>query len=275
LAAIFYAHRAEGAATLDQIIGYGDAINHAIFKPEEIESGFARLVSAGLLTETAGALAPAGKAIEWYEEFQQAPITNVGSIDWVSKRLGAESYRAGRDPRNDLEYPGFTRAQYEAAYRAYSERAAAILQQLRANNYQVAPSIASPLRTHATESAAIHRTAGNLAAETTRSSASVSRVFSWVGALLSLLSLAELLWYLHQNQSNHTAFDPWLLSILFVPTTIAGVIYLSRVRTFAAAGILALTVGILGLAVLFYIDHTNRMLQYERWLQRGMPVRRK
>jgi hypothetical protein len=91
LAAIFYAHRAEGAATLDEIIAYGDAINHAIFNPEELDSGFARLVGAGLVSEIGGAFVPTGQATQWYEEFQRASITNIGSMEWVSERLDADT----------------------------------------------------------------------------------------------------------------------------------------------------------------------------------------
>jgi len=38
LLSIIYASRHEGA-TLKYIIGYGDALNHAIFRMEEVESG--------------------------------------------------------------------------------------------------------------------------------------------------------------------------------------------------------------------------------------------
>jgi hypothetical protein len=104
---------------------------------------------------------------------------------------------------------------------------------------------------------------------------SVVGVVCWIAAVASCLTAAPLLWYLHQNQSNHTAFEPWLLSFVFVPTTIVGIVHLSRTRRVTLSGAIAFVIGVLGFTLLIYIDQTNRMLQYERWLSRGMPVHRK
>jgi len=98
--------------------------------PEEIESGLARLINAGFLFEAEGRFVPYGEPLSWFDEFENARVTSVGSIDWVAKRLGAGSYRAGRDRRNSLRHSGFARAAFDLACRTYSDRVAAILRQV-------------------------------------------------------------------------------------------------------------------------------------------------
>src|SRR4051812_49385128 len=115
LTAVFYARRAEGSATLPDIVGYGDAVNHAIFNPEELESGLARLVSAGLLLEVGEAFEPAGEARKWYAEFITTNSSNTRSMDFVGEKLRAEPYKPGIDPRNNFSFAGFSRERYESA----------------------------------------------------------------------------------------------------------------------------------------------------------------
>src|SRR5918993_141058 len=67
LLAIIYASR-DGGATLEKIIAAGDGINHAIFNPDELESGFARLTSGGYIEEKGGIFSPTDKVIRGYEK---------------------------------------------------------------------------------------------------------------------------------------------------------------------------------------------------------------
>lgn len=95
-------------------------------------------------------------------------------------------------------------------------------------------------------------------------------LFALAGAFISALVLAEIYSYIGASDSNHTAFEPWLLVIVFVPTVVLGL--LSLRRNSVVAGVLALLVGLAGIATLTYIDRTNSMLQYDRWLSRNMPL---
>jgi hypothetical protein len=61
----------------------------------------------------------------------------------------------------------------------------------------------------------------------------------------------------------------WFLVAVFIPTIVLGAVVIGR-RQFVA-GVLAISVGASGLALLTYIDRTNTMVQYDRWLSRGMP----
>ena len=112
-----------------------------------------------------------------------------------------------------------------------------------------------------------------------RWSPSRSNVLCWIGIGVSCAVLLALLLYMRENETNHTGFEPWTLSIVFLPTAILGASYLVRSRrgdargTFRrlAAGLLAVVIGLGGMGLLYTIDTTNRLLHYDRWLRRGMP----
>lgn len=119
LGAIFWARRAEGTATLAQIIAYGDALHHAIFNPEEIESGLARLASAGVIREEAESFAPGPAGEPWFEEFNTVTLRTIESLDWFAEKLSAGRYPHLGNTRNNLRYPGFTKQRYDEAIAEY------------------------------------------------------------------------------------------------------------------------------------------------------------
>jgi len=83
-------------------------------------------------------------------------------------------------------------------------------------------------------------------------------------AATSAWVIYEIFAYIHSSNSNHTSFEPWLLVVVFVPMFVVGVVAVGR--RFVAVGLLAMLLGAGGLAVLTYIDRTNKMVQYDRWL---------
>ena len=93
-------------------------------------------------------------------------------------------------------------------------------------------------------------------------------MLAWVFASVSAAAITEIFAYIHASDSNHTAFEPWLLVALFVPTIVMGLVVIKR---HIMVAVLLITIGSSGLAVLTYIDRTNTMVQYDRWLSRGMP----
>ena len=98
----------------------------------------------------------------------------------------------------------------------------------------------------------------------------VLSTLAWLAALTSAAVLAALLLYMRGSDSNHSGFEPWLLSFVFAPAAIIGTVALKLSRSRWGA-LLALLLGLGGMAFLFYIDHFNILLQYERWTERGMP----
>ena len=95
-------------------------------------------------------------------------------------------------------------------------------------------------------------------------------LLTWAAAATSAWVIYEIFAYIHMSDSNHTGFEPWLLVSVFLPTVVLGVLAFGR--RFIVAGLLAMLLGAVGMAVLTYIDRTNTMVQYERWLSRGMPL---
>ncbi len=66
LLAVLWAAR-DGAASLSAIIGAGDAINHALFTPAELNGGLARLIDGGLVVEDQGCFRPTESVCRTYE----------------------------------------------------------------------------------------------------------------------------------------------------------------------------------------------------------------
>lgn len=92
-----------------------------------------------------------------------------------------------------------------------------------------------------------------------------------------LVTVGFLLTYTIQNDSGHTGLDPYHALAVFVPVSIIGLIHLAVVRPFGSAGWLAASafvVGLFGVAFLVYLDRSNTLLQYEVWIDRGMPENR-
>jgi uncharacterized membrane protein AbrB (regulator of aidB expression) len=94
-----------------------------------------------------------------------------------------------------------------------------------------------------------------------------------IASFLSGVSLVGLLAYANANDSGHTSFEPYLLAGLFVATAAASLLaWWNRKRitpAIAFTGVLALA----GLVTVIYLDQTNMLVQYERWLRRGMPAK--
>lgn len=95
-------------------------------------------------------------------------------------------------------------------------------------------------------------------------------VASLLTAIGSLAVLIVLSLYIRGNDSNHTSFEPWLLSIVFV-TTVFVSIFDFRHRSSRWASVLAFCLGFGGMSFLYCLDHFNIMVQYDRWIERGMP----
>ena len=95
-------------------------------------------------------------------------------------------------------------------------------------------------------------------------------ILTGIGSASSLLVFSVLLIYLRGHDSNHTGFEPWELSLFFVPTAILGFVTFRR-RLLRWGALFALFLGTGGILLLAYIDYFNVLVQYDRWLRRGMP----
>ncbi len=113
-----------GPATLSQIIGAADAVNHALPTADELHGALARLTTGGFVSEaeqrfTVTALVPV------------AMVSSIRNSGWHAGRrlastfLRAEEWTAEknvRDPRNQIVYEGLTDERIHAAEREYRQR---------------------------------------------------------------------------------------------------------------------------------------------------------
>lgn len=64
------------------------------------------------------------------------------------------------------------------------------------------------------------------------------------------------------SRDGLAAFDPWLALIVFIPLVLVGVIRLLFLKTDLARiwAVLAIVLGILGAALLFYLEYSGRLV---------------
>jgi len=120
LLAIVYA--GDKGATLERIISVGDGINHAIFNPDELESGLARLASGGLIKEKNGIISPTVKVKRAYSKTTTPRRTMFKELEDMRVFLLAAPSSLKQPKRNNLKYPGFSITAYDEAVDSYVEK---------------------------------------------------------------------------------------------------------------------------------------------------------
>lgn len=99
-------------------------------------------------------------------------------------------------------------------------------------------------------------------------------ILLWLSVLLGGSAIVLIVVYATFNSSTHTSWEPFSSLILFVPVSCFGAVSMAigrRVRGNMLPGACALMIGLAGVGLIFYLDRTDRLVQYERWLDRGMP----
>lgn len=99
---------------------------------------------------------------------------------------------------------------------------------------------------------------------------------------LSLLLSAGIFVYSILNRSGHTGVEPFLSLIVFGPAIALGAAVLAARKKSRStseskhlssrAALFALATGLFGAGLVTWLDQTDRLVQYERWLKRGMPA---
>ena len=94
------------------------------------------------------------------------------------------------------------------------------------------------------------------------------RIFS-ASALALILAIGA---YAVLNESSHTGMDPYDSYWIFIPLLITGIVFTTvapnKKRT---DGVWAVTIGLSGILLILYLDRTNALLEYGRWIERGVP----
>ena len=92
--------------------------------------------------------------------------------------------------------------------------------------------------------------------------------------MLGLIAIVLIAGYAARNNSGHTGWEPFTSLILFVPLAVIGAVCFAmrhRFTSIARPSVFALVVGLAGVALIITLDRTNRLVQYDRWIHRGMP----
>ena len=120
LLSIIYASES-GGATLEKIIAAGDYINHAIFSPDELESGFARLTSGGYIKEKRGIFSVAERVMQAYSKTTSPRRAVHKELKGIEALIGAASPTSEQPHSNNLKYAGFSIEAYTEVVNRYIE----------------------------------------------------------------------------------------------------------------------------------------------------------
>ena len=120
LLAVIYAGP-EGA-TLERIIEVGNGIEHAIFNPDELESGLARLTTGGHVHDKAGVFYATSPVMTAHQKTTSPQRSIEKELSDIEKYLGAASLADPQPHSNNLRYPGFTKEAYTEAVNNYLAR---------------------------------------------------------------------------------------------------------------------------------------------------------
>lgn len=113
-----------GPATLAQIFGAADAVNHAMLTDDELHGGLARLTTGGFVAESAARFVitdrvPAGAIAEirqsGWKKGRRVATEFLQAEEWTPERNA-------RDSRNAVRYDGLTPERIRAAEREYRRR---------------------------------------------------------------------------------------------------------------------------------------------------------
>ena len=124
LLAIIYAGKEE-AATLSEVVGAADYIQHAIVTFQELEGALARLTKNQLIIDNDGRYSPSGKIITFYKSTTKPRRPVLKEQGDVQRFIGASSWSPTSSPQDanrGASYPPLTLALYEKAVQGYLSR---------------------------------------------------------------------------------------------------------------------------------------------------------
>ncbi len=115
-------------ASLYHIISIGDALNHAIFTDEELESGFARLTEGGLIEERGERYYATEEAREKYTKASSKSGSVLTIRERLAKSIGAAPWQPKVQKPEKLKYPGFAPEKVAEAIKDYQKDARQMMQ---------------------------------------------------------------------------------------------------------------------------------------------------
>lgn len=95
-----------------------------------------------------------------------------------------------------------------------------------------------------------------------------------LAGIIGTLSLLFIIAWTLRSGSGHTSVSPYMGLFSFIPVLSVGICSRVAARKHPATvkwSYLAAVSGIAGILLLLYLDLSNTLLQYEVWIERGMP----
>jgi hypothetical protein len=118
---------------LKDVFFAGDAINKAIFTPQELRRGMAKLTQAGYVRDELGAYSLTSYGRELVERARAQSSVWLGMWDWLDKELSAKRSSEDRPTYEDsrFPYPQLTDALVAEAEREYRDEFAKQFSELK------------------------------------------------------------------------------------------------------------------------------------------------
>ena len=99
----------------------------------------------------------------------------------------------------------------------------------------------------------------------------IFKIVLWSVFLLAAAVMAFLIRESIVRESNNIGVDPWLCLPLFIIAAFCGLVATVAQLPLRGISVACIIVGIVGVGLLFSLDHFNILIEYERWINKGMP----
>ena len=87
------------------------------------------------------------------------------------------------------------------------------------------------------------------------------------------LGLLVAIVYCWQNEAGHSGFEPMLTLLLYTPVVAFGVVGVFAGRETLGEAAMLVLIGIAGMTFGVFVSKLGILMQYERWIEAGMPER--
>ena len=121
------------SASLDEVIGAADYIQHAIVTFEEMEGALDRLTTGDFIVFSNGRLSPSQKTLEYYESISKQKRRVLDEQQNIEDFIGAQRWQPGDDPtqaNKGASFPDLDRSEFDAAIQAYISKAEKIIERI-------------------------------------------------------------------------------------------------------------------------------------------------
>lgn len=97
-------------------------------------------------------------------------------------------------------------------------------------------------------------------------------IFDLLAAVLGLLMLGVLTWYVMTTSGNHTGVNfKWILYPTYAAIGVYGFLRMAVAQEGFATQLVLLIISVVGIVTVWFLNYFNIMLYYNDWISKGMP----